>query len=133
MSYMTKVDKSMITEFKSILQKCIIDQTNANIRILKLDNAFLNAQQMSTQLAIDEGLSALAPNFWQDHIKCHELNTVMRQNDLVFINILNRFRKATHTIDDIKIINDLCVKSLPIDSQILYLFYTNKDMMAHND
>ena len=27
---------------------------------------------------IDEGLSALAPNFWQDHIKCHELNIVMR-------------------------------------------------------
>ena len=82
---------------------------------------------------IDEGLSALAPNFWQDHIKCYELNTVMLQNDLIFIDILNRFRKATHTIDDIKTINDLCIKSLPIDSQILYLFYTNKDMMAHND
>ena len=26
---------------------------------------------------IDEGLSALASNFWQDHIKCHELNIVM--------------------------------------------------------
>ena len=82
---------------------------------------------------IDEGLSALAPNFCQDHIKCHELNTVMRQNDLVFINILNRFRKATHTIDDIKTINDLCVKSPPIQTQIPYLFYTNKDRLAHND
>ena len=40
---------------------------------------------------INEGLSALSPNFWQDHIKCYELNIVMRQNDLVFINILNRF------------------------------------------
>ena len=57
----------------------------------------------------------------------------MRHNDLVFINILNRFRKATHTIDDIKTINNLCVKSPPIHSQIPYLFYTNKDMMAHND
>ena len=65
---------------------------------------------------IDEGLSALAPNFWQDHIKCHELNIVMRPNDLVFINILNIFRKATHTIDDIKTINDLCIKSPPIHS-----------------
>ena len=51
-SYMTKVDKSMTTELKSILQICITDKTNANIRILKLGNAFLNAQQMSAQLAI---------------------------------------------------------------------------------
>ena len=54
-------------------------------------------------------------------------------NDLVFINILNRFRKSTHTIDDIKTINDLCVKNPPIDSRLPYLFYTNKDMMTHND
>ena len=82
---------------------------------------------------IDEGLNALAPNFWQDHVKCHELSTVMCQNDLVFINIPSIFRKVTHTIDDIKTTNDLCVKEPPIDSQVLYLFYTNKDMMAHND
>ena len=51
-SYMTKVDKSMTTELKSILQKCITDKIDANIRILKLGNAFLNAQQMLAQLAI---------------------------------------------------------------------------------
>ena len=82
---------------------------------------------------IDEGLNALAPNFWQDHIKCHELSTIMRQNDLVFINILNKFRKEIHTIDDIKTINDLCIKEPPIDSRIPYLFYINKNMVAHNN
>jgi hypothetical protein len=51
-SYMTKVDKSITTELKSILQKCIAEKTDANLRILKLGNAFLNAQQMSAQLAI---------------------------------------------------------------------------------
>ena len=51
-SYMTKVDKSMTTELKSILQNCITNKTDANIRILKLGNVFLNAQQMSAQLAI---------------------------------------------------------------------------------
>ena len=51
-SYMTKVDKSMTTELKSILQKCITDKIDANIRILKLGNAFLNAQQLLAQLAI---------------------------------------------------------------------------------
>jgi hypothetical protein len=42
-SYITKVDKSITTELKSILQKCIAEKTDANLRILKLGNAFLNA------------------------------------------------------------------------------------------
>jgi hypothetical protein len=37
---------------KSILQMCIAGKKDANLRILKLGNAFLNAQQMSAQLAI---------------------------------------------------------------------------------
>ena len=49
---MTKIDKSMTTKLKSILQKCIIEKIDANIRILKLDNVFLNAQQISTQVAV---------------------------------------------------------------------------------
>jgi hypothetical protein len=51
-SYMTKVDKSITTKLKSILQKYIAEKTDANLRILKLGNAFLNAQQMSIQLEI---------------------------------------------------------------------------------
>jgi hypothetical protein len=45
--YITKVDKSITIELKSTLQKCIAEKTNANLRISKLGNAFLNAQQMS--------------------------------------------------------------------------------------
>jgi hypothetical protein len=82
---------------------------------------------------IDDGLNAIAPNFWHDHIKCYELNIVMRQNNLMFINILNRFRKAIHTVKDIDIINSLCLKEPPKGSKIPYLFYTNKKVMAHND
>jgi len=51
-SYMTKVDKSITTKLKSIIQKCIEDKTHANKQILKLGNAFLNAQQMSAQLVV---------------------------------------------------------------------------------
>ena len=51
-SYMIKVDNSMTTELKSILQKCITNKIDANINFLKLGNAFLNAQQMSAQLGI---------------------------------------------------------------------------------
>ncbi len=37
---------------QSIMQKCIDNKVLANERILKLGNAFLNAQQMSAQLAV---------------------------------------------------------------------------------
>jgi hypothetical protein len=41
---MTKVDKSITTKLKSMLQKCIAESIDANLRIIKLGNAFLNAQ-----------------------------------------------------------------------------------------
>jgi hypothetical protein len=47
---------------------------------------------------VDEDLNAIAPNFGHDHIKFYELNTIMCQDDLMFINILNRFLKIIHTI-----------------------------------
>jgi hypothetical protein len=45
----------------------------------------------------------------------------MRQNYLMFINILNRFRKAIHMVEDIDIKNNLCLKEPPKGSKILYL------------
>jgi hypothetical protein len=82
---------------------------------------------------IDEGLDAIAPKFWHYHIKCYELNTLMCKNDLMFIIISNRFRKAIHIVKDIDIINNLCLKEPPKDSTIPYLFYTNRKVMAHNN
>ena len=51
-SYMTKIDKTISKELNKIIQNCIAEKTNANIRIQKLGNAFLNAQQMFAQLVI---------------------------------------------------------------------------------
>lgn len=56
----------------------------------------------------------------------------MRQNDMMFINILNRFREASHTIEDMETINNLCLKQPPSNSLIPYLYYTKKDMIVHN-
>jgi hypothetical protein len=39
-SYMPKVDKSITTELKSILQKCIAEKTDANLRNLKVRQCF---------------------------------------------------------------------------------------------
>jgi hypothetical protein len=82
---------------------------------------------------IDESLNAIVPNFWCDHNKCYELITIMRQNDLMFVNIIDSFKRANHTIKDIDTINNLCLKGPPKDSTIPYLIYTNKKIMVHND
>ncbi len=39
---MTKIDKSITLKLHSIIEKCILDKTNANIRIHKLGNVFFN-------------------------------------------------------------------------------------------
>jgi hypothetical protein len=44
---------------------------------------------------IKDNVNALSPNFWQTYVQCYELNKVMRQYDMVFIQILNKFRIAT--------------------------------------
>jgi len=49
-SYMTKIDKLITSKLHSIIQKCIANNINANIRIQKLGNVFFNTQQMITQL-----------------------------------------------------------------------------------
>jgi hypothetical protein len=53
-------------------------------------------------------LNAIVSNYWHDHSKCNELNTIMRQNDVMFIIILNRFRRVIRTIENIDIINKSC-------------------------
>jgi hypothetical protein len=50
----------------------------------------------------------------------------MCKNDLMFIIISNRFRKAIHIVKDIDIINNLCLKEPPKDSTIYFHFNTNK-------
>jgi ATP-dependent DNA helicase PIF1 len=69
---------------------------------------------------INEGLNAIAPNIF--HINCYELNIVMRQIDLMFINILNIFKRIIHSIEDIDIINDVYLKEPPKIRQFLVYF-----------
>ena len=80
----------------------------------------------------DDGLNFLAPNFLNDCIKCYELVTVMRQNDPLFINILNKFRKYIHNIMDIHTMNNLCLRQPSNNFTIPHLYYMNNDTLAHN-
>ncbi len=51
-SYIIKINKSMTLELHFIIQKCIINNIDANTKIQKLGNVFLNVQQMVAQVAI---------------------------------------------------------------------------------
>jgi hypothetical protein len=49
----------------------------------------------------------------------------MRQNDINFINILNRFLTTSQTFEDIDFVNKICFKTPAMDNTLPYLFYTN--------
>jgi hypothetical protein len=43
-SYNTKIDKSIASQLHSIIKKCITNNIDANTKIQRLGNAFLDAQ-----------------------------------------------------------------------------------------
>jgi hypothetical protein len=57
---------------------------------------------------------------------------MMQQHDINFINILNRFRITSQTIEDIKCMNNNCLKTPLMDNILPYLFYTNVKTTMHN-
>ena len=83
-------------------------------------------------LELDEKLNSLAPNFLNDCMKCYKLIIVMRQNEPLFINIINKFRKETHNITNIHTMNDLCFKQPPNNSSIPNLCYMKNDTLAYD-
>ena len=51
-SYLTKIDKIVTQKSNKIITNCIQKNIEVNIRIQKMGNAFLNAQQMSARLVV---------------------------------------------------------------------------------
>jgi hypothetical protein len=56
----------------------------------------------------------------------------MKQNDVHFINILNRLQTVSQTNEDINFMNNLCLRPPPMDNTLSHLFYTNLKTIAHN-
>jgi len=54
------------------------------------------------------------------------------EDDIIFINILNRFQIASQTNEDIKCINNNCLRTPPMDNTLPYLFYINIKTTMHN-
>jgi hypothetical protein len=56
----------------------------------------------------------------------------MHQNDLQIINILNKFQITSHIFEDISFINQICLRTSPIDNNLPHLFYTDAKTIEHN-
>ncbi len=52
------------------------------------------------------------------------LHKIMKQNDVHFINILNRFQITSDKNENIHFTNDFCLTSPPMDNTLPQLFYT---------
>jgi hypothetical protein len=78
------------------------------------------------------GFNILAINFWHENVKCYELHKIIRQNDVHFINIVNRFQIASQTNEDIHFMTNFCLRPPLMDNTLPHLFYTNLKTIAHN-
>ncbi len=56
----------------------------------------------------------------------------MRQDDINFINILNRLIITSQTIKDIKCMNNNCLSTPWMDNTLPYLFYMHVKTTMHN-
>jgi hypothetical protein len=55
-----------------------------------------------------------------------------RQDDINFINILNRFQTTSQTIKEIKFMKNYFLKTSLMDNTLPYLFYINVKTIMHN-
>jgi len=54
-------------------------------------DTIMTADLYQAPLVWDSWIFKSKTNLWHENIKCYKLKQVMRQNDINFINILNRF------------------------------------------
>jgi hypothetical protein len=71
------------------------------------------------------GSNILSTKFRHENVKYYGLKNVKTQNDLHFINILNRFQIASQINKDINFINDN-------GQHNTHLFHTNLKAIFHN-
>lgn len=77
------------------------------------------------------GLAALHPNLFSMHFRMYELTQVMRQDNIDFVNVLNRVREGLHTEADIALLRTKETTNIPDD--ITHLFASNKEVNTHNE
>lgn len=97
---------------------------------------FYQAQPIQDSLIFEQptvNKQKITYDFWNEHIHCYELHTTMHQKDETFIQTLNRIHTNDQTEKDLQYLNRNCLQPAPDDPSFPYLFYRNKDVVAHNN
>ncbi len=81
---------------------------------------------------ITNTFNTIALNYWLEYVQCYELQEMMWQDDINFINILNRFQIASQKIEDIKFMKNNFLKTPPMNNTLPYLCYINVKTIMHN-
>jgi hypothetical protein len=85
----------------------------------------LQAQPIRDSMIFEEPLinkQKITYTFWQDEVKCCELQTTMHQKDIDFIGILNKMRLNKQSEQDIEYMNCHCHKTQSLDQLFPYIF-----------
>ncbi len=69
--------------------------------------------------------------FWHENVKCYELHKIMKQNDVHFINILNRFQTTSQTNEKIHFMNNFYLRP-PSTHYHIYFTQTLKPIPITN-
>jgi hypothetical protein len=90
------------------------------MKILIFSSRFLSLKFIDFKL-ITNTFNIIAFNYWLEYVQCYELQKVMWQDDINFINILNRFQIAPQTIKNIQCMNNNCLKTPSMDNILPFL------------
>ena len=81
----------------------------------------------------DSLLTTFSSSFWTSKVKYFELTQPMRQDNIAFLEILNKIRVGEQTDDDLRQINTIYCKRPENILQTSYLFFKNTDKDKHNN
>lgn len=132
------VGSRMLTFIDHRLQKQVIKQVYnkfmGGLYIIMTSDfylALLIQDSWISKLKID-GFDFFSYKFWYEHVTCYELNQVMQQNDIKFVDILVFFWITSQNFKDINFINKICLKTPPTTNMLPHLFYIDVKTIEHN-
>jgi len=71
---------------------------------------------------------------WNEALECTlELTQVVRQQSSLLIGIIERFKLATHTKEDLRYLHETCLRPVPDPKSIPHLFPTLAQVRSHNE
>ena len=109
-------------------------ETRDLLIVENLPRAFLHEGKTAKEIFCNRGSAWEGRGWWAARFHFVELTQCYRQQDAVFIQILNRMREGLHTQQDIEFLNSKCCRPIQMQAGVgsLYLYPTNKEAAKLN-